>query len=29
MPKVTSVPPGTHEPRTIEFRSASDGHRVI
>ena len=29
MPKVTSAPTGAHEPRTIEFRSASDGHRVI
>jgi hypothetical protein len=30
MSKATSVPTGTHRPRTIEFRStASDGHRVI
>ena len=29
MPKVTSVPPGASQPRTIEFRSATDGHRVI
>jgi len=29
MPKATSAPPGAHSPRTIQFRSASDGHRVI
>ena len=29
MPKVTSMPPGTPSPRTIEFRPASDDHRVI
>ena len=29
MPKATSAPPGVPSPRTIQFRSASDGHRVI
>ena len=30
MPETTSAPTGTHEPRTVVFRStASDGHRVI
>ena len=29
MRKVTSASAGAHDPRTIEFRSVSDGHRVI
>jgi hypothetical protein len=29
MSKVTRVPTGTPSPRTIEFASATDGHRVI
>ena len=29
MPKVTSAPAGVPRPRTIQFRSATDGHRVI
>ena len=29
MPKVTSAPAGAPRPRTIQFRSATDGHRVI
>jgi hypothetical protein len=29
MSKVTRVPTGTASPRTIEFASATDGHRVI
>ena len=29
MSKVTRVPTGTPRPRTIEFASATDGHRVI
>jgi hypothetical protein len=29
MSKVTRVPTGTASPRTIEFASATDGHRVL
>ena len=29
MSEVTSAPRGAPSPRTIEFRSASDGHRVV
>ena len=30
MSEITSAPTGTHEPRTVVFRStASDGHRVV
>ncbi len=29
MPKATSAPVGAPRPRTLQFRSATDGHRVI
>ena len=29
MPKVTRVPASTPEPRTFEFASATDGHRIV
>jgi hypothetical protein len=30
MSEITSAPTGTHEPRTVVFRStASDGHRIV
>ena len=29
MPKATSAPVGVPRPRTLQFRSATDGHRVI
>lgn len=29
MSEVTSAPTGAPSPRAIEFRSASDGHRVV
>ncbi len=29
MSEITSAPTGATRPRTLQFRSASDGHRVI